>query len=491
MSKANKIALVAALMAVMFLGALDVTIVTIAAPRIAGSLGGFGVVSFLFSAYTLTSSVTVPIYGKLADLHGRKPILLVGIAIFLIGSLLCAISQDMVMLIVSRAVQGSGTGAIFTLVNTIIGDVFELKVRSRIMGAVGTVWGVASLVGPFTGGLLIDNLSWHWIFLINIPISLLAMLLLALCFKESFERRKARFDFPGAGLLSLVILGLLVCFNAATTAEGTPGGGPVLAVVSGVVAVIALVAFVFVEKRAPEPIVPRNIHTRSTVVVNVVSFVAAMVLLGSSVYQPLFLQEVLGLSATFAGIALLPETAVWLLVSFTLAHILIRFGERRTMIAFCALMLAGFATFLALAPDTPVWLAAVIIAFAGIGLGGTMNATLLIIQESVGMEDRGAAVGFNSTLKSIGQAIGIGMLSGIFNISMLAQFGEQGISADFISNPHEAVGQVPGITEAMVTSDFNAGTAAVFVAIIVLCAITLAIALLMPRKPRAAAPDRP
>jgi EmrB/QacA subfamily drug resistance transporter len=481
MSRSDKIALVAALMAVMFLGALDVTIVTIAAPSISGALGGFGAISFLFSTYTLTSSVTVPIFGKLADLHGRKKILLIGIAIFLIGSLLCAISQDMLMLILSRAVQGAGTGAIFTLVNTIIGDVFELKVRSAIIGAVSTVWGVASLVGPFAGGILIDNLSWHWIFLINIPISILAMILLALCFHENFQRRKARFDFAGAVLLSLLILGALLGINAITTPETSLGGGLGTVIVCTAVALVSLVAFILVEKRAADPIVPRNINTRTTTVVNIASFVSAIVLIGASVYQPMFFQEVLGLSPTMSGVALLPESAVWLLMSFILATLLIRFGDRRTMLVLAAFMVLGFALFLLLSPETPPWLAACIIAFSSIGLGGVLNATLLIIQESVGIENRGAAVGFNSMLKSVGQAIGIGLLGGVFNIRMLSLFNEQGIPPSYLDNPRDAIGSVSEVTNMLINTDFSLSLGSVFLVFLVLAAITLAIISQMPR----------
>jgi EmrB/QacA subfamily drug resistance transporter len=484
MSKADKIALVAALMAVMFLGALDVTIVTIAAPHISKALGGFGSISFLFSAYTLTSSVTVPIFGKLSDLHGRKRVLLAGILVFLLGSVLCAVSQSMLMLILSRAIQGAGTGSIFTLVNTIVADVFELKVRSRIMGAVGTVWGAASLVGPFTGGLLIDHLSWHWIFLINIPVGVLALALLMACFKERFARRKARFDLGGAALLSLVILGILLGVNALTTQGGAIGAGPVAAAASFALAGIALLAFILVERRVSEPVIPKRLNTRATTVVNTVSFVTAMALIGASVYEPLFFQEVLGLSATMAGLALLPETAVWLLVSFILAPLLIRFGDRKTLLAACALMLLGFLSFLLLSPQTPVLVAALIIAGAGLGLGGVMNATLLIIQESVGIENRGAAVGLNSMLKSLGQAIGIGLMGGVFNIAMLAEFNKQGVPAVFLDNPHEAAEALAGVTEAMINADYFAGAQMVFAAFIALSAVALAVAQLMPKNKR-------
>jgi EmrB/QacA subfamily drug resistance transporter len=489
MTKTERRALVTALMVVTFLAAMDITIVTIAGPQIAEQLSGFDSISFLFSAYTLASSVTIPIYGKLADLWGRKRVLVAGVVIFLGGSLLCALAPSMGLLIAARAIQGAGVGAIFTLVNTIIGDAFELESRSTIMGLVGTVWGVASLVGPFVGGLLLDLLSWHWIFLINLPLGLLGLVLLIFSFKEDYQPRQANFDFGGAVLLALAVSALLASFNSLAPNEGagqseaglpTFAGIP-LAALLAVAAAALLACFVFVERRVGDPIIPRSVNTRTTVVVNVVCFVASVTMMGSSIYLPMYLQDVLGLGATVSGLAFLPQSLAWLVMSFTLGSILIRFGVRHTIIGLSALMAVAYLLYCLLGLDTPAFLAFSFIAFSGFGLGGVMNGTMIVIQESVDAKNRGAAVGMSSMLRSIGQAIGAGIYGGVFNTGLAGFFSARGITGVDLGNPYASVGAQPQVTKDLVAEAFNSSLHMVFVLLAALAAVTLATALFVPK----------
>ncbi len=198
--------LIISLMLAMFLAAVEGTIVTMATPTIVKNLQGFELISLVFSVYLLTSAISTPIYGKLSDLYGRKNTLSIGILIFLAGSFLCGLSQSMAMLIAFRAIQGLGAGAIFTVSFTIIGDVFPIEERSRVQGGLSTVWGIATLVGPFLGGFLIDILSWHWIFFINIPFGFLSVILLQRSLKETFDKKKRNIDYAGTITFSLAMV---------------------------------------------------------------------------------------------------------------------------------------------------------------------------------------------------------------------------------------------------------------------------------------------
>lgn len=202
----RKINIMIALLVAMFLGAIEGTVVTTAIPTIVKELQGFEIISSVFSVYLLTSAISTPIYGKLSDLYGRKNILSIGIIIFLIGSFLCGLSQNMYMLIICRAIQGIGAGAIFTVTYTIIGDVFTIEERPKIQGIISAVWGIASLAGPFIGGILIDILSWHWIFFINIPFGIVSVILIQRNLNESFEKKKHKIDYAGIITLSAAML---------------------------------------------------------------------------------------------------------------------------------------------------------------------------------------------------------------------------------------------------------------------------------------------
>lgn len=469
-------------MMVMFLGALDVTIVTIAATPIAQDLYGFDQLSFLFSSYLLASSISIPIYGKLADLFGRKRILMIGIAIFLVGSFLCGRSGSMLMLIISRAVQGAGSGAIFTLTNTIAGDVFPLEERSKVMAALGTVWGVASLIGPFVGGLLIDILSWHWIFLINVPFCLAAMIMLAVSFQENYTKRYSRFDFGGAIALSVALITLILCISFMDQGAGRDSVG--VGFIAGMAALSALsfVVFVLIERRAAEPIIPASINTRTSVYVNIITFIVSIVMIGLGVYLPIYLQNVLFQSATVSGLCILPQSFSWLFMSYILGALLIRFGAKKIIVQMSLILLAGIGLLCFFGVHTPLPVAVLIIFGTGFGMGGVLTGTLLIIQESVSIENRGAAVGVNSLLKSIGEAIGISIFGWLFNTRMLALFSEKGVTNINLGNPHAAAGTNPAVTQELIALVFSDTLFYLFAVMTGLAFISLVVALIFARS---------
>lgn len=278
-----------------FLAAFEAVVVASAAPIIVQSLHNFKLMSWIFSAYLLTSAMSTPIYGKLADLYGRKRMLLIGITIFLVGSTLAGLAQTMEQLIAFRAVQGLGSGAILTICFTMIGDIFTLKERSVVQGGISTMWGVAGLVGPLLGGFLIDYLSWHWIFFINIPFGLVVMYILWRYVHEQKPTRQPSVDSVGAVLLAgAIAIFLLAVMNSTGNVYEAWG--------LGAVSLVILIIFYRYEQHVREPIVPLFILNRSMVTVNVITFGSSVILIANTVYLTLYMQSILGYSATVAGL---------------------------------------------------------------------------------------------------------------------------------------------------------------------------------------------
>ena len=273
-----------ALVLSMALVAMDTTIVATAVPQVVADLGGFSLIGWVFSVYMLAQTVTIPVYGKLADLYGRKPVLLFGISLFLLGSLLSALSWNMLALIAFRAVQGFGAGSIGATVNTVAGDLYSVEERGRIQGYLSSVWGISAVTAPAIGGAFAEFVSWRWIFLVNLPIGLFALGLLARLLHEDVERRRHRIDFAGAGLVltsaSLLILGLLQ--------GGTAWAwGSTASIATFALAVLTAVAVVFVERRAAEPILPLHLWARRLPAGSyAATFTAGMMVIGLSIYLP-------------------------------------------------------------------------------------------------------------------------------------------------------------------------------------------------------------
>ena len=308
--------------------ALDATIIATAVPSIVRDLGGFSQFPWLFSIYLLAQAVLVPIYGKLADVVGRRPVLFFGIGVFVLGSLLCGLAWSMPTLIAARAVQGIGAGAILPMTVTVVGDLYSVEERARVQGYVASVWGISSVVGPTLGGLFAEYLSWRWIFFINLPLGALAAWMLARAFRESVERHPHQMDVLGAVLLttgfSLLILGLL---------EGGVAwdwSSPVsLAVFAG--AAVALVLMVLVERRAAEPVLPLWVFSRRVLLGgNLASVSVGVVLIGLVSYVPTYVQGVLGTGALVAGFALAAMTLGWPIAAALSGRVYLRIGFRDT-----------------------------------------------------------------------------------------------------------------------------------------------------------------
>ena len=405
--------IVIALMVAMFLAAFEGTVVAIAIPTIVKELNGFELVSWVFSLYLLTSAVSTPIYGKLSDLYGRKNVLSLGIFIFLVGSFACGLSQNMFQLIISRALQGLGAGAIFTVTFTIIGDIFTFTERTKVQGWLSTVWGIASLAGPFLGGFLIDHFSWHWIFFINIPFGILSILIIQNNLNENIEKKKHKIDYAGTLALSSAIVVLLYAILAG---DHTWQVDQIL--LSVVVTGILLGAFYFIEKHADEPIVPFEIFSKETNVVSVMSFLVSVIIIVITVYLPIYIQNILGFNATVSGLAMAPMSFAWLSTAFLLAKALPRYGERAVAGFSAIILLISCMLLTTLSTKTHLLQILIYTTLLGFGFGGVFNTLTIMVQDSVGYDKRGTAIAFNSLIRTLAQTNGVSIFGSILNMNV-------------------------------------------------------------------------
>src|SRR5215469_4975717 len=420
MTKKTKIIVTIALMLGMSLAALDTTIVGTALPSIVGKLGGITLYSWVFSAYLLTSTSTVAIYGKLADLFGRKPLFLFGSAVFLIGSAASGTAQSMVQLILFRAIQGLGAGAVLPIVLTIIGDIFALKERARVQGLFSGVWGLSSIVGPALGGLIVDHFSWRWVFYINLPFGLLSALLLILFFKEHVERKKRSLDYIGTLTLTSGVVALLFALLQGGT---TWAWNSLPSIGLFVLAAVLIALFLFQERRAPEPILPLTLFQNRIIAISSIGgVILGVILFGVSSYVPLFVQGVKGGTATSAGITLGPMLVAWPLAATFSAKIILRYGYRFTAVLGAALAAlgVGLVTLFNVNTGLPLVVAAMVV--IGLGLGFMSTAFVLAVQNAVPWNQRGVATASTQFTRTMGGSVGVALMGTILNAQMALRF---------------------------------------------------------------------
>jgi EmrB/QacA subfamily drug resistance transporter len=393
--------------------ALDSTIIATAVPSIVKDLGGFDQFPWLFSIYLLAQAVCVPIYGRLSDMFGRKPIMMVGIGLFLLGSILCGFAWSMPILILSRVVQGLGAGAVLPMSMTIAADIYTLQERAKTQGYLASVWGIASVVGPTLGGIFSDYLSWRWIFFINIPLCLIAAFMLFRNFREKVTRSQQKIDYVGAAFLTagttLIILGLL---------EGGQAWAwnSIFGVGIFVLGVAFLVAFVLVEQRVSNPILPLWVFGKRVILASsIVSLLVGAIVLGLSSYVPTFAQEVLGVSALIAGFALAALTIGWPIMASVAGRFYLRIGFRSTSLIGTVLVLIGASLMLMLGEGSQIWEVAVFCFIMGSGMGLVAVPTLIAAQTSVEWGQRGVVTGTNMFARSIGSAVGIAVFGAVVN----------------------------------------------------------------------------
>jgi EmrB/QacA subfamily drug resistance transporter len=393
--------------------AIDATIIATAVPSIIKEIGGFTEFPWLFSIYLLAQAVSVPIYGKLNDLFGRKPVILWGIGLFLLGSILCGVAWSIWPLIAFRVIQGLGAGAIMPTTITIVGDLYSVRERAKVQGYVASVWGIASVVGPTLGGVFAEWVSWRWIFFVNIPLCLLAGAMILRGFHERVERRRPEIDYRGAALLTagltLVILGVL---------EGGQAWAWDSAISIGVLGVglALLLAFGFVERTAEAPVVPLWVFRRRLLVTSgLVAVGVGAILLGLSSYVPTYVQEVLGTGPLVAGFALAALTLGWPLSASQAGKVYLRVGFRACALIGMSLVLAGVALLLLLDQQSSVYEVGAFCLIIGLGMGLTAAPTLIAAQSSVDWAERGMVTANNIFLRSMGSAVGAAVFGAIAN----------------------------------------------------------------------------
>jgi len=421
------LAIYSGLMVTLLLAALDQTIVATALPKVVSELGGITQYTWVFTAYMLGSTVTVPLYGKLGDAHGRKPLFIVAITIFLAGSALCGLAQNMVQLVVFRAIQGVGAGGLFPLTLAMVGMLVPPRDRGRYQGLIGSVFAAASIIGPLVGGFIVDNFSWRWIFYVNLPVGGVAMAVILVTMPKRPYKQEHSIDWLGAGILALGTTSLLL--GLVWGGRDYPWGSA--QVVGALVAAVVLLAvFGVVERRVPEPIIPFDLLRNQTVA----SSVACMALVGAAMFGtisfvPLFVQGVIGTSATSSGVVLTPLLLGAVTTSFLSGQLVSRTGRYRPNTLVGPLILtAGLLLLWRMGVHTTNREAARNMVIAGVGLGLMMQIFVLSVQNSVARRAMGSATALTQFSRSIGATLGVTLMGVIVNQRLPASVRAEGVA---------------------------------------------------------------
>jgi EmrB/QacA subfamily drug resistance transporter len=402
-----------ALMLVVLLAALDQTIVSTALPTIVGDLGGLSHLSWVVTAYLLSSTVTGPLYGKFGDLYGRKVVLQTAIVIFLVGSALCGISQNMAELISFRALQGLGAGGLIVVSIAVIGDVIPPRDRGRYQGMFGAVFGVATVIGPLLGGFFVDNLSWRWIFYVNLPVGAVALFVIGTVFHSQGRRVEHAIDYLGAALLAGA-LSAIVLFTSLGGTTYAWGSAPIILL--AVLAVVLTALFPLAERRAAEPILPLSLfRLRIFAVCAGIGFIIGVAMFGTITFLPLFLQIVRGRSPTSSGLQLTPMMGGLLITSIASGQLISRFGRYKPFpIVGTAVMTAGMGLLAQLNLHTTVLAVSLYMVVVGLGLGMVMQVLVLAVQNAVQPQVMGVATSATIMFRQIGGSVGIALFGAVF-----------------------------------------------------------------------------
>jgi EmrB/QacA subfamily drug resistance transporter len=393
--------------------ALDSTIIATAVLSIVDDLGGFSQFPWLFSIYLLAQAVSVPLYGKFADIFGRKPVMLFGIGLFAVGSILCGIAWSMPALIAFRAIQGLGAGAVQPMSITIAGDIYTVKERAKAQGYLASVWAMSSVLGPTLGGVFSEFLTWRWIFFVNIPLCAVAAWMLIRNFHESAVRNRPKIDYPGAATLTIgaaaIILGLL------EGGHSWQWWSPIGVGIFGLGAV-SLALFTWIESHTEHPILPLWVLTRRLLIVSsALSLLIGALVLGLTTYVPTYVQGVLGTGAIVAGFALATLTLGWPIAASQSGKIYLRFGFRTTALVGGILTVIGAGSAVLVTQNAQVWQVGVVCFITGLGLGLVASPTLIAAQSSVDWAERGVVTSTNLFARSIGSAVGVAIFGAVVN----------------------------------------------------------------------------
>ena len=420
----------AACMMATFVVAIEGSIVGTALPTIVAELGGFRLFSWVFAASLLAQAVTVPIYGRLADLYGRKRVFFAGAALFLVGSVLCGCAWSMLSLVLFRALQGLGAGALQPIAYTIAGDIYTPSERARVQGFLSGVFGVAGVFGPALGAFLVEHGSWRVVFWINIPITLAAIAMLARFLHERTEPKRHQIDYLGSALLMLGAGAVMVALVQMRTLDGTT-----LAVLSAG-GVLALVALVLHERRAPEPMVPLGLWRQRIIAVgNLGGLTIGMVMMGPIAFLPTYVQGAMGHRPAVAAAVMAAMSISWAVASFGADALMVRTSYRMSALVGAGFLVAGSVVLIGMEPARGPWWAGAGALLIGIGMGYCNTAFVVSIQASVAWRERGVATSSVMFMRTVGMSLGAALFGALFNLGLYGQITNIGDSVDRLMKP--------------------------------------------------------
>jgi len=484
-SKKSRAWILAALMLTMALAAMDSTIVATAIPQIVGDLGGFSLFSWLFSIYLLIQTITIPIYGKLADVYGRKPILIYGVIVFLLGSAACAGAWDMISLIAFRGLQAVGAGAIMATVNTIAADIYTLEERAKIQGWLSSVWGVSAILGPTLGGALADYASWRWIFLINIPVGIGSIIMISMFLKENKPTKNIKIDWLGA--LSLLITGAFIMFGLMQGGQSWEWISYETLIFTGI-AIVLIWTTVKIESRAESPILPRWVWRKRVLAgANLATIGMGCMTMGPNMFIPVFAQSVIDVGAIAAGFILASMSITWPLSSSFSGKLYLRIGFRNTALCGILIVLIAVSTFLFMPFPGSVRTLVVIQLLMGAGFGLISTPLMVGVQSTVEWGQRGVVTGASMFSRYFGQSIGAAVFAAIFNSVLLDRLTEAPTN---LQHALPKVNEVVEVLQSVHSDDtvqnylqhaFFDSTHTVYIGILTVGLLTLIVLLLTPK----------
>lgn len=419
MKKTNVPIVTLAIFMTTFMTAIEGTIVSTAMPTIVSDLNGLEIMNWVVSIFLFMTAVSTPLYGKLADSIGRKPIFLFGIALFVMGSALCGQANNMLELILFRVIQGLGSGAVQPVAMTIIADMYTLEKRTKMLGLNSGFWGVASVIAPLLGGFIVQNLSWHWVFYINVPIGLIAFLLVVVFLSEPKAKKKTKLDVKGTFWLVVLLLTLMFTLQELSSLS------PIILLALAALIILSAMMFYHEEKRAEDPIMPLTmLKGREFLAVNMITLFISGVVIGFEFYIPTWMQGIKGTSATIAGFAVTPSSVMWVIGSFLIGGMLSRWGVRKTFFGMLTLLLLADCMLLIVPVHTPFWVFCIIATMNGFAFGSVMTAAQVRSQVLVDQNNVGVATSFNTLMRYLGQTMMVSIYGITFNTIVASQLAK-------------------------------------------------------------------
>jgi EmrB/QacA subfamily drug resistance transporter len=462
----------AAALSTIFMAAIEGTIVATAMPTIVGALGGIDLFSWIFGAYLLTQAILIPIYGRLADLYGRKPVLLFGIGVFLVGSALCGLSWNMISLIVFRVVQGIGAGALIPVSQTVVADIYSGEARARMQGYISSTFGSAAVLGPLVGGLIAAHVSWEAVFWINIPLGIIAATLLTVALKETVQKRRHHIDYVGAILMASATAIIMIALIHAETLS--------IVVLAGAFCVftILVAALVFYESRTPEPMIPVRLY-RNRIIAggNWVGAANGVIMMGIVGFLPVYMQGLMGSSTLIAGVALGAMSVAWPFGGFVGSRLVLRVSYRMSATTGAVILVVGSTLLILLHPGANPLQPIMAAGLMGLGMGITNISFVIAIQANVDWSHRGAAMSSVFFSRIIGQSFGSAVFGGMFNAGLASR---NSVSASefvhLLQQGRQQIAGIPGIQsvlDALAHSVHNIYLLSGLVAVLVLAAVPM------------------